>query len=136
LRGARDGLSITSFCALSKISAATTITTMNVDARNYHIVDSIHNRFRAMVIFQNHMIARMDDIAHMKKSVLKSSPAFAGYLTAKISWSKNVRKKSNCPVQLLLPDMDPRTCVYLSLALFLERLLQFGNGDMSQWLFD
>ena len=61
---------------------------------------------------------------------------FDGYLTARISWSKNVvNDDSNSPMQLLLPDMDPRTCVYLSLAVCLENWLQYGNGCLSQWLF-
>ena len=36
---------------------------------------------------------------------------------------------------MLLPDMDPKTCVYLSLASFLEKWLQYGDGNLSQWLF-
>ena len=60
---------------------------------------------------------------------------FDGYLTARISWSKNIKDDSNSPIQLLLPDMDPRTCVYLSLAVYLENWLQHGNGCLSQWLF-
>ena len=35
----------------------------------------------------------------------------------------------------MLPDMDPRTCVYLSLALFLEDDIQYCDGALSQWLF-
>ena len=31
--------------------------------------------------------------------------------------------------------MDPKVCVYLSLALFLEKWLQYGDGNLSQWLF-
>ena len=36
---------------------------------------------------------------------------------------------------MLLPGMDPKTCVYLSLASFLEKWLQYGDGNLSQWLF-
>ena len=50
-------------------------------------------------------------------------------------WSKNVKDETNCPEQIILPDMDPRTCVYMSLAIFLEPDLQYGDGVQSQWLF-
>ena len=51
------------------------------------------------------------------------------FLTARVSWSKNVKDQSNCPQQIIVPDMDPRTCVHTaSLALFLEADLQCGNG--------
>ena len=117
------------------------------------------DRHTAMTNFQHHLMARMDDVAHVKKETLKvsscaidlvlrialtqlisfcfheqASAKFNGYLTTKISWSKNVRDQSNCPVQLMLPDMDPRTCVYLSLALFLEDDIQYCDGAPSQWL--
>ena len=65
----------------------------------------------------------------------QASTRFDGYLTAKIAWSKNIRDETNSPVQLLLADMDPRSCVYLSLALWLEKWLAYGDGVTSQWLF-
>ena len=57
------------------------------------------------------------------------------FLTTKISWSKNVKDQTNSPVQIMLPDLDPRTCVCMSLALFPEADLQFGDRATSQWLF-
>ena len=81
------------------------------------------------------MIARMDDVAHVKKSTLKACPNYPGWLIWKISWSKNVHDERDCPDQMLLGDMEPSTCVYLNLALFLEKWLKFGDGNLSQWLF-
>ena len=92
-------------------------------------------RYKAMMCFQYHLIARGDDTAHVKKNVLKASTEFPGYLTAKIRWSKNVGEESACPEQILLPSMDTRTCCYLSLALWLEYWIQYGEGTISQWLF-
>ena len=65
----------------------------------------------------------------------QASTKFPEFLTTQILWSKNVKDESNCPVQVILPDMDPRTCVHMSLAIFLEQDLQFGDGMSSQWLF-
>ena len=89
----------------------------------------------AMMNFQHHLIARMDDVCHVRKNQLVVSPRFPHLLNTKIAWSKNVKDESNCPWQIILPDMDPTTCVYMSLALFLEEDLQFGDGVTSQWLF-
>jgi hypothetical protein len=92
-------------------------------------------RYQAMMCFQYHLIARGDDTSHVKKSVLKASTEFLGYLTVKMRWSKNVADESACPEQILIPSMDARTCVYLSLALWLEHWIQNGEGTLSQWLF-
>ena len=67
--------------------------------------------------------------------LLQPSIRFDGFLTSRITWSKNVKDNTNSPTQILLPDMDPTTCVYLNLALWLEEWLEFGNGDLSPWLF-
>ena len=100
------------------------------------ILDLTHDRrYKAMMNFQYHLIARSDDTAHVKKDVLKASTEFPGYLTAKIRWSKNVGEESACPEQILIASMDSKTCCYLSLALFLEHWIQYGEGTLSQWLF-
>jgi len=93
------------------------------------------HRYRAMMCFQYHLIGRGDDTAHVRKDVLKVSTEFRGYLTAKIRWSKNVADESACPEQILIPSMDTRTCVYFSLALWLEHWIQYGEGTLSQWMF-
>jgi hypothetical protein len=92
-------------------------------------------RYKAMMCFQYHLIARGDDTAHVKKDALKASTEFHGYLTTKIRWSKNVGEESACPEQILIASMNSRTCVYLSLALWLEYWIQYGEGTLSQWLF-
>ena len=93
------------------------------------------NQYRAAMNFQHHLIGRCDDMAHVKKSTLKPSLEFPGYLTTKIAWSKNVHDESNCPDQILIPCMDHEMCCYLSLAIWLEKWIQFGDGWLSQWLF-
>ena len=97
------------------------------------LLDLIDNdRYRAMLNFQYQVIGRCDDTAHVKKENLNASTEFEGYLTAKITWSKNVADETNSPTQILLPDMNPNTCCYLSLALFLEKWLELGHGAASQ----
>ena len=93
-------------------------------------------KHRAMMILQFHLIARMDDMCHMKKIVLKHSGEFPGYLTGRVRWSKNVFDHHDCPEQILLPSMDPSTCVHLSLALWLEEWIEEKGGGMSIWLFN
>ena len=99
------------------------------------IVDLLDKRCRAMACMQLHLIARGDDTSHMKKCVLKKSLQFDDYLTARISWSKNVMDNTECPDHILLPSKDPRICVYLSLSIWLEEWCSKGSGHRSQWLF-
>ena len=40
-----------------------------------------------------------------------------------------------CRQEIILPDMDPRTCACMSLAIFRKPGLQHGGGAQSQWLF-
>ena len=43
----------------------------------YHVLDLIaDDRHREMLTFQYHMIARMDNVVHMKKNTLKASSKF------------------------------------------------------------
>ena len=93
------------------------------------------DRMVAMMNFQFHMIGRCDDTAHVRKAVLKASLEFPGFLTCKINWSKNVHDDTNCPDQILLPCISTKMCVYLSLAIWLEKWIQYGDGAQSQWLF-
>ena len=72
------------------------------------LLDLIDNdRYRAMLNFQYQVIGRCDDTAHVKKENLNASTEFEGYLTAKITWSKNVADETNSPTQILLPDVNP-----------------------------
>ena len=93
------------------------------------------DRWRAMLNCQHQFVGRMDDTAHAKKENLKASTRFKGHLTTKISWSKDVKNNTNSPWHTLLPDMNTEAHPHLSLAIFLERWLECGNGATSQWLF-
>ena len=70
------------------------------------VLDLVSPQHKAMMTFQYHLIGRCDDTAHVKKEVLKASTEFAGFLTTKISWSKNLAKQHDCPSQIMLPLID------------------------------
>ena len=105
--------------------------------REFHALLKLlpNEKMRAFANFQYHLMGRSDDIARVKKKHLKASTEFEGFLTTKICWSKNVINESNSPTQILLGSKDPEMCVYLNLAIFLEKWIQYGDGAMSQWLF-
>lgn len=91
------------------------------------MLDLIDNdRYRAMMSFQFHLIGRCVDVAHAKKRFLLPSTELTGFLTTKLT---------NGQTQVLLPSLDTKTCVYLSLAIWLEKWIQDGDGAQSQWLF-
>ena len=89
----------------------------------------------AMITFQYHLIARCDDVAHMRKDVFGASDQYPGFLCCKLRWSKNVLEERDCPLQLVAASMNPDYCVYVALALFLEKWIGAGEGAVSQWLF-
>ena len=97
------------------------------------MVDS--RRFQALVKLQFHMLARSDDMAHIKKANLTTSLQFPKYLTVKLRWSKNVCEERDCPRQLILGSVDINRCPVVGLACFLEAWIRNGNGAVSQWLF-
>lgn len=92
-------------------------------------------RYRAMLVFQLHMIARSDDTAHVKKTTLEQSDQFPHFLLVQMRWSKNVHEERDCPKQILLGAMNTKYCVLLALSIFLEKWLRDGEGRTSQWLF-
>ena len=103
--------------------------------KQVHQFISPSDKYRAMLNYQYQLIARCDDTAHAKKENLKACTTHDGYLITRIAWSKNIEDNSNSPTQIILADMDPDICCYLSLSIWLENWLQCGNGALSQWLF-
>ena len=95
----------------------------------------VNLRHRAMLKFQFHLIGRGDDTSHMRKASIRESLTYPGYLTAQMRWSKNVQEEKDCPLQLLMGSLDPRFCVLLGLAVYLETWHSHGAGRISQWLF-
>ena len=70
----------------------------------------------------------------MKKNLERSSQ-FTDLLTVRLAWSKNIHEEQDCPKQMVLGSSDPRYCVLLNLAVFLEKWLRDWTGTTSRWLF-
>ena len=98
------------------------------------------NKYRntCMMKLQYHLIARSDDIAHIKLRDLEphSDPRFRPFaLQVKVRWSKAVVDERRCPNQIFLGSMDTDFCILLSLSLYLEEWMRNGNGKSCQYLF-
>ena len=70
--------------------------------------------------YQLHMIARLDDTAHVKKDNIKSHLDYDFCLLGQIRWSKNVSEERDAPNKIIFGAMDTRYCVLLALAMHLE----------------
>jgi hypothetical protein len=73
----------------------------------------------ALFKFSLSMIARLNDSFRLKKTNLKLSSRNST-ITAKLSWSKNVREERDCPNQILLGADNSRYCVLLGLGLHIK----------------
>ena len=92
--------------------------------------------FTAYMVFSFSMIARVDDTAHLKKSDFRPHPLYPSKaLYVRLNWSKNVRSEARCPWQILMGAMNPRFCVLLHLAAFLEMHHADITNDHSPYIF-
>eukprot|EP00536_Pseudo-nitzschia_multiseries_P003106 jgi/Psemu1/6971/gm1.6971_g len=86
-----------------------------------HLMENLHHQ--AMLKFQLHLsIARIDDMAHVQKKNLQKNLWFLQCLCIRLKWCKNVQDKRNCLQQLLIGSMNSKYCVFIGLAVFLEKL--------------
>eukprot|EP00957_Ditylum_brightwellii_P147582 11239614-Ditylum_brightwellii.AAC.1 len=54
---------------------------------------------------------------------------------AQLMWSKNVHEERDTPDQIMLGVMDPKYCILLVMPLFLEEIINFGDGCLGEYLF-
>ena len=66
------------------------------------------------------MIARMDNMMHLKFTNLSANLGFPFCLKCTIRWSKNTNEERNCPNQMLCPSNDPLLCPLLNLGIYVE----------------
>ena len=92
-------------------------------------------RYTTMLKYMVHLIARGDDASHVFASTLAVSTQYPWTIVTRLRWSKNVRERRGCPIQILLGSMDPNYCVLLALAIWLEHWVERGEGAVSQWMF-
>jgi hypothetical protein len=74
----------------------------------------------AMMVFQFHMIARIDDSTQVTIANLCPHDHFTFCLKARMNWSKNVLEERDAPFQAVIASRDHTYCLHLALALWLE----------------
>ena len=89
-------------------------------------------RWSTAMKLQHALIARGDDIHHIKTFHLHKHPSFPTFaLEIVMFWSKkNVMDERDCPPQILLGAMDPDFCVLFALAVYLETRLAEGGDHL------
>ena len=92
----------------------------------------------ALLNFQFHLIARIDDTTQVLLSNLRAHDFFGtNVLKTRLNWSKNVAEERDAPWQIVLGSMDTAFCVFISTALWLEMAFSRGspNAMLSPYLF-
>ena len=78
----------------------------------------------ALINFQFHLIARINDTTQVILDHIRVHDNFADALKTRLNWSKNVQDERDAPWQVILGCMNPVFCVFISLCLWLEMKLQ------------
>ena len=63
-------------------------------------------KYPAMMLWQYHLIARIDDVANFNMASPMGNPQYSFALKTKVQWSKNVKDEAACHPQLLLGSND------------------------------
>ena len=63
-------------------------------------------KYPAMMLWQYHLIGRIDDVVHFAMTSPMGYPQYPFALKTKVQWSKNVRDEAACPPQVLLGSGD------------------------------
>jgi hypothetical protein len=92
-------------------------------------------RLPAMMKFQLHLIARIDDTAHVKSCDLKVHPLFEFALSVRLRWTKNCLEERDAPEQIILGSMDPDFCLIVALSVYLQYSYELTNAKQSEYLF-
>ena len=85
----------------------------------------------ALINFQFHLIARIDDTTQIILEHIRVHDSFANALKTRLNWSKNVRDERDAPWQVILGCMNPVFCVFISLGLWLETNLQLNPSAIA-----
>lgn len=85
----------------------------------------------ALINFQFHMIARIDDTTQVVLDHICVHDNFENALKTKLNWSKNVQDERDAPWQIMLASMNPVFCVFISLGLWLECNLRSTPSAMA-----
>ena len=105
---AQHALTLPEFCSLVGMAP-------NSDTFNLHI------RIPCILKFQVHLIARVDDAAHVLMSELRAHGSFDYTLQVCLRWTKNCLEERDAPEQIILCSSDQDSCsniVFYSLTVF------------------
>jgi hypothetical protein len=80
-------------------------------------------KYRTMNLYQFHLIGRADDTCHFEMRDPRGHTVYTFALQTRVRWSKNVRDERTCPDQIILGANDPRWCILIHLAVYLESFL-------------
>ena len=92
-------------------------------------------RIPCILKFQVHLIARVDDTAHVLMRELRAHGLFDYALRVHLRWTKNCLEERDALEQIILGSSDQDFCVLTSLSIHLQYLLEFLNGENSEFLF-
>ena len=92
-------------------------------------------RIPCILKFQVHLIARVDDAAHVLMNKIWAHGMFDYALQVRLRWTKNCLEERDAPEQIILGASDQDFCVLTSLSIHLQYLLEFLNGENSDYLF-
>lgn len=81
------------------------------------------------------MISRMDDMCHLCFNNITNNPSFSFVLYLKLRWSKSIQEEREAPQQIILGAMDPKLCVLLSLAAYVEFCFESRLVEESSFVF-
>ena len=85
--------------------------------------------------FQYNLIARSDCISKMKYSSLLPNLSHPKFITAKISWSKTVKRDKAIPQQIVMGAIDSKYCALIGLAIHMECFRSKFGGPHGDFLF-
>jgi hypothetical protein len=84
----------------------------------------------ALLNFQFHLIARIDDTTQVLLSSLWTHNCFGtNILKTRLNWSKNLSEERNAPWQIVMGSVDASFSVLISTALWLEMAFSCGNPE-------
>ena len=119
---ARRALTLPEFCSL--VGMAPNSETFNLQVR-----------IPCILKFQVHLIARVDDAAHVLMSKLRAHGMFDYALQVHLRWTKNCLEERDALEQIILGSSDQDFFVLTSLSIHLQYLMEFLNGENSDFLF-
>jgi hypothetical protein len=91
---------------------------------------------RALVNYQFHLMARVDDTTQVVLEHIKVHDKFCNCLKTRLNWSKNVNDERDAPWQVILGSVNSSFCCFISLGLWLEMNLKTNpSASLSPYLF-